>query len=209
DPFAGEEVADAGLEDEGLLPGRAGPVARPRLVEPVAQPDGHEAPALGHLGAERAGLRADLGPLHVVLGQLAVDLRVARVAVVAPAGGREEIQDVQPEANVAGAGALVEEAPRREAADVAALGDPGLQPVGVDLHPVVGLPYPDGVVRRGLGRGQEEGEPDQNKSHGDPPWAGRRSEERRVGKECRLRGAPYPYKKKKMDGRTREEMRRC
>jgi len=41
--------------------------------------------------------------------QIAVHLRIAEVAVVAPAGGKEKIHDVEAEAEIAGAGLLVEE----------------------------------------------------------------------------------------------------
>ena len=83
-------------------------------------------------GFELLRLRADLRPFDVVLRQVAVQLRVALVAVVAPAGGEQEVHDVQAEAEVAGAGLLVEEAAGRDAADVAAAVDAGLELVRFD-----------------------------------------------------------------------------
>ena len=81
---------------------------------------------------------------------------------------------MQAEADVAGAGLLVEEAARGDAADVALLADAGLQGVGVDLDVLVGLLDLDAGRRLG-GRGangddeERERQDDGNASHGGTP----------------------------------------
>ena len=117
--------------------------------EAVAQAHRDEALALDDFGRQFLGLGADLRPFDVVLGQIAVQLGVARIAVVGPAGRHEEVHDVQAEADVAGAGLLVEKRPRGDAADVALLADASLQGVGVDLDIVVRLRDADVVSRLG------------------------------------------------------------
>ena len=67
-----------------------------------AQRDRDEVLAADDLGLQFLRLRADLRAFDVVLRQVAVEFRVARVAVVAPAGGEQEVHDVQAEAEVAG-----------------------------------------------------------------------------------------------------------
>src|SRR5262249_36760291 len=158
--------------------GRSGLVALARLVEGVTQRDGDEALALGDLRLQFLRLRADLRPLDVVLGQVAVQLRVACVAVVAPAGGEEEVHDVQAEAEVPRSRLLVEEAPLRDPADVALLADACLKRVGVDLHVLVGLLDRDLALRlrgrRGPARKQSGDEGEQQgglkRAHETPPW---------------------------------------
>jgi hypothetical protein len=70
-----------------------------------------------------------------MFGEIAMDLGVARITVLAPARRQQEIHDVQAETEVAGAGLLVQETTPGNAADVAALVDPGLEHVGIDLSP--------------------------------------------------------------------------
>ena len=112
-------------EDEGLLPDRPGLLVR-RVgdVPAVARPDGREAVADGDAGGQRLRLGADLRPLDVPLGDLAVDGVVELVLALRDrlAGrGRfeQEVDDAQAEAEVAGPGRLVDERPGGDARDVA------------------------------------------------------------------------------------------
>ena len=112
--------------------------------------------ALDDLGLELLRLGADLRPLDVMFGQVAVELGIAGIVVVLPAGGQEEVHDVQAEAEVAGAGLLVEQAAGGDAADVALLANLRLQGVGVDLDGFVVLLDQDFLVVRGGGQRQDE-----------------------------------------------------
>src|SRR5206468_1687763 len=112
--------------------------------------------------------------LDVVLGQVPVDLRVARIAVVLPAGAEQEVHDVQAEAGVARPGLAVEQAALGDAADVAFLVDARLEDVGVDLHVGVGLPHADvgGAAGATAGGGEEGGEQQRGENgarHGRSP----------------------------------------
>ena len=150
DPFARQDVAHAGLEDERLLPGRAGFETLARLVVGIAHADGDEIFSASYFRLEFFGLRADLRAFDIVLRQIAVQLRIALVAVVAPAGGEKKVHDVQAEAEVARPGLLVEKRSGRDAADIAFLANDGLQSVGIDLNRVGGFDDGDGAIRRGL-----------------------------------------------------------
>jgi hypothetical protein len=68
-----------------------------------------------------------------VLGQVAVELGIAGVAVVPPAGRQEEIHDVQAVAQVVGPGLLVNQTAAGQAADIALFRDVGAKRVGLDL----------------------------------------------------------------------------
>ena len=96
-----------------------------------------ETVAANDLRLELAGASADLRAFDIVLGQVAVDLRITAIPVIAPAGREEEVHDVQPEAGPAGAGLFVQETLPFNAADVSALPDPRLHRIGVDLDEVV------------------------------------------------------------------------
>src|SRR5262245_35718051 len=95
-----------------------------------------------------------------------MDLLVSRVAVVLPAGGHQEVHDVQTESNVAGPGPLVEEGARRHATDVALRVDLGDELVGLDFQSVLDLA--DGRLRRKGGTGAEEGREEELDRHGSP-----------------------------------------
>src|SRR6185437_1348130 len=93
DSLARQEPADPWLKDEDLLPGRAGLVTLAGLVEGVALADSDEVRALDHLRFQFLRLRADLRTFDVMLGQAAVQLRFARIAIVAPTGSHQEIHN--------------------------------------------------------------------------------------------------------------------
>ena len=105
----------------------------------------------------------------VMLGQGAVQLGIARVTVVGPAGRHQEVHDVQAEPGVAGAGLLVEQRAGGDAADVALLVDAGLQGVGVDLDVIVGLR--DANVGR-VGAPDRQGQKGQEQKKGEAAHGG-------------------------------------
>ena len=157
DAVAGEEVALPPWEDQCLLPATARLATGGGRLVFVPLLHGDEVLALDDAELQLLRLGADLGQLHVALGQVAVNAGVARVAMVGglrvrplvvPAGLQQEVGDGQPEALVAGAGLLVDERAAGDAADV---------PLGVDLRQqTVGLDSNDGALngqpRRGHGR---------------------------------------------------------
>src|SRR5207248_3944195 len=124
---------------------------------------------------ELLGLRTDLRPFDVVFRQVAMKLRVAQVSVIPPPGREQEIHDVQPEPEISRPCLLVEEALRRDAADISLLADARLQGVRLDPDFVRGLPDLD--RRRGIRYCTESKERPQHqrKPHGNPPFQTARS----------------------------------
>src|SRR5262249_51312222 len=109
DALTAQDVALAGLEDEDLLPERASLVTLRRLGEAEAHLDRNEVLAAHHLGIKLLRLGADLWTFDVMLGQIAVQFRIAGVAVVLPAWAEKKVHDVQAEAGLARSGFPVEE----------------------------------------------------------------------------------------------------
>jgi hypothetical protein len=74
-----------------------------------------------------------------MLGQITVDFRIARIAIVTPSGRHQKIHDVQAETEIASTGLFINECLLFDAADVTLLADARLQGIGIDLDVDVGL----------------------------------------------------------------------
>jgi hypothetical protein len=143
------------------------------LGEAEAELDRDEVLAADDLRRELLRLGADLRALHKMARKLAMHLRIAVVFVaVLPGGAEQKVHDVQAEADVAGAGLLVEEAAGGDAADVALFADLRLQSGCVDDDQLVGFGHGRRFIlgQRGAG-GQAEAEYREGIAHRGGSWS--------------------------------------